>query len=197
MAKKVKKKSVKKKPASKSITHLQKRFCDVLILMEISGKVEKRRAFEMAGYKARGHTAEVEVTKTLSKPLVKAYLSRGRARIKRAVEKTEAEIIAQFEKLGFAELTDFATWDKHGVKLKSSKDVNKNKLPALKSITVDEKTYQNKKGKEGTTRRIKIELHSPRGALETLAKIKGMLKQEFLDSDGEPLPPIQVNVIKK
>ena len=40
MAKKAKKKSAKKKPASKSITLLQKRFCDVLILMEISGKVD-------------------------------------------------------------------------------------------------------------------------------------------------------------
>ena len=159
----------------KALTAYQKRFCDIILLMELTGKVEKRKAYEMAGYKARGHIAEVEVTKTLSQPLVSAYLARARKRRAKLVEKTDAEIIAQFEKLGFSDLADFASWDKGGFKLKSSKDIPAGKIPALKSITIDEQEYTTKKGKKGITRRIKIELHSPKGALDSLAKIKGMM----------------------
>ncbi len=95
----------------KALTAYQKRFCDILILMELSGKVEKRKAYEMAGYKARGHIAEVEVTKTLSKPLVKKYLARARARIRRAAEKTQektrADIIREYEIMAFARPADY------------------------------------------------------------------------------------------
>lgn len=104
-----------------------------------------------------------------------------RARNRGAVEKTEAEIIAQLEKLGFSLITDFASWDKNGFKLKPSKEIPKDKIAALKSITIDEQEYTNKKGKKGITRRVKIDLHSPKGSLDSLAKIKGMMKPEIED----------------
>lgn len=165
-----------KKPKKKKLTLLQKKFCDILLLMELAGKVNKRLAYEMAGYKCRGETARVEAERSLQIPHVLAYLSRARARVKRVIEKTEAEIIAQFEKLGFSEITDFVTWNKDGLKLKPSKDIPKDKIPALKSITIDEQEYTNKKGKKGVTRRIKVDLHNPKGSLDSLAKIKGMMK---------------------
>ncbi len=107
-----------------------------------------------------------------------------RARNRKAVEKTEAEIIAQLEKLGFSLITDFASWDKNGFKLKPSKEIPKDKIAALKTITIDEQKYTNKKGKKGkkgTTRRIKIDLHGPKGSLDSLAKIKGMMKPDLKD----------------
>lgn len=166
------------KAKKKTLTPLQKKFCDILILMEISGKVNQSEALRLAGSKCMGKSAEAAASKMLRNVKVLAYLSRARARVKRVVEKTESEIIAQFEKLGFSELTDFVTWDKNGLNLKPSKAIPKDKIPALKSITIDEQEYTNKRGKKGLTRRIKIDLHSPKGALDSLARIKNMMKQD-------------------
>ncbi len=105
----------------------------------------------------------------------------ARARCRRVIEKNEAEIIAQFEKLGFSELTDFVSWGLKGLKLKPSNQIPKDKIPALKSITIDEQEYTNTKGKKGITRRVKIDLHSPKGSLDSLAKIKGMMKPDLKD----------------
>lgn len=179
----------KKAPAKKkTLTSLQKKFCDILILMEISGKVTQAEAYKLAGSKCTRKTLDEEASKTRRKPQVLAYLSRARARVRSAVDKTEAEIITQFEKLGFSELTDFVSWGPNGIKLKTSLNIPKNKIAALKSITIDEHEYTNKKGKEGNTRQIKVELHSPKGALDSLAKIKGMMKTEITGPDGGPIP---------
>ena len=163
------------------LTSLQKKFCDILILMEISGRVNQSDAYRLAGSKCKGKTLEQEASRTASKPQVLEYLTRARARVNRALEKTESEIIAQFEKLGFSELTDFVSWShKEGLKLKGSRQIPKDKRPALKSITMDEHEYKNKKGKKGITRRIRIEMHNPKGALDSLARVKGMMKQDDL-----------------
>ena len=62
-------KAKKKKPA-KTITPLQKKFCDILILMELAGKVNQQQAYELAGYKCRGEAARGEAERTLQKPYV-------------------------------------------------------------------------------------------------------------------------------
>ena len=178
------------------LSSLQKKFCDIIILMEISGKVNQGEALLLAGSKFKRNSADAAASKMLRKVKVSAYLARARRRVKRAVERTEAEIIAQFEKLGFSELTDFVSWGKNGLKIKPSTKIPKDKIPALKSITIDEHEYTNKKGKKGRNRQIKIELHSPKGALDSLARIKGMMKQGVQDEDDEQLPPIQINVFK-
>lgn len=170
-----------KKDRKKTLTSLQKKFCDIIILMELSGKVNQSKAYRLAGSKCTGNAAEAAASKLLRNVKVRAKLSRARARVKRVVEKTEAEIIAQFEKLGFSEITDFVTWGSKGLDLKPSNLIPKEKIPALKSITIDEQEYTNKRGKKGITRRIKIDLHSPKGALDSLAKIKGMMKPDMKD----------------
>lgn len=170
------KKSAKKK--TKVLTALQKRFCDILLLMELAGKVEKRKAYELAGYKARGHIAEVEVTKTLNKPLVKAYLTRARKRRAARVEKTEAEIIREYERLGFSKITDYYNDD---YTLKPVSELNEDQRAAIRSIEINEHHYTNKKGKAGKKVEIKIKLHTKKGALDSLANIYGMMKPDLKD----------------
>ncbi len=172
---------MKKAKESKTITPLQNRFCDIVVLMELTGKVNKRKAYELAGYRCRGETARVEAERTLQIPHVRAYLARARACVKKKLTKTQDDIIAQLERLGFSELTDFGSWDKDGFKLKASKQIPKDKIAALKSITVDEQLYTNKKGKKNVHRRTKIELHGSKGALDSLAKIAGMMKPDVED----------------
>ena len=170
----------KKKP--KVLTVLQKRFCDIMLLMEITGKVEKRRAYELAGYKVRGKSAEVEASRTLRKPQVKKYLARARARrekvVEKIVEKTEAQIINEYEKLGFSDLA--AYYNDDGT-LKKFSELTKDQRAALRSINIEEQEYTNKKGKKGMYRKIKITLHPKKGSLDSLAKIKGMMKPDLRD----------------
>lgn len=56
------------------ITDRQRRFCE-LVVAGVSGG----RAYERAGYTARGNAAEVEASKTLRKPQVAEYLEILRA----------------------------------------------------------------------------------------------------------------------
>lgn len=174
-------KNAKKKKRVQTLTSMQKKFCDIRILMEISGNVNQARALKLAGSKSTGKNLIEAASRTARLPQCLAYLSRARARVKRVIEKTEAEIIGQFEKLGFSELTDFVSWGNGRLKLKPSSQIPKDKLPALKSITIDEHEYKNKKGRKGTSTRIHVELHSPKGPLDSLAKIKGMMKPDAKD----------------
>lgn len=167
-----------KKRAKKTLTSLQKRFCDILLLMELSGKVNQAKAYILAGSKCKLKSAEANASRMLRNDKVLAHLTRARARVKGVVEKTEADIIARYQDLGWADLDDYGTWDTDGFKLKSSKEIPKNKMGALRSITVDEQEYTNKKGRKGLKRRVKVELHNPKAAVDSLAKIKGLMKGE-------------------
>lgn len=164
---------------AKRITAFQKKYCDILILMEISGKVNQAKAYKLAGSVSKGKNLIEKASRTARLVQCQQYLTRARARVKRLIERTEAEITAQLEKLAFSELTDYVAWDEKGVKLKPSVDIPKDKIPALKSILIDEKEYTNKKGKKGIIRRVKIDLHNPKGPLDSLARIKGMMKPDL------------------
>lgn len=158
----------------KKLTQLQQKFCDIILLMELAGKVHKRKAYELAGYKCRGKTAEQEASRILKKPQVKAYLVRARKKRAELVEKTDEQIIREYERLAFSCLTDFVDFDSTGAVVMSSRILSEDVKPALKSIFVDEHSYINKKGKPGKNVRVKIDLHDKKGALDSLAKIKGL-----------------------
>jgi phage terminase small subunit len=164
----------------KKLTTLQQNLCDIILLMELSGKVCQGRAYELAGYKSRGKTAQEEASRTLKKPQVKAYLAHARAQRAEKVEKTEDEIIKEYEKLAYSRLTDLVKFNNKGMVIKSSKDLSEKAKGALKSIKMREFTYKNKKGKKGKVVTITVDLHDKKGALDSLAKIKGL----FIKSDS-------------
>jgi hypothetical protein len=158
----------------KKLTENQKKTCDIILLMELSGRVNHTKAYQMV-YGSKKKTAEAAVSRMLRNVKVLAYLARARARVKRVVERTEDEIIARYQDLGWADFDDYGSWDVKGLKVKSSKQIPKDKMGAIKSITMEEKEYTNKKGRKGVTRQIKLELHNPKAAVDSLAKIKGMM----------------------
>lgn len=164
-------------------TPLQKRFCDIILIMELTGKIEKRRAYELAGYRCRGETARVEAERTLRLPHVKKYLARARARNRRAVEKTQLktveDITREYEIMAFARPADYYHADGSP---KSIKELTKAQRAALKSITIVEHQYKNKKGKEGKTVRTEYSLQPKKSSLDSLARIKGMMKPDMKDA---------------
>lgn len=105
--KKSNKKSVKRRVAKKhtepkvsalSLTIRQKRCCDIYHAME---KPNKRIAYELAGYAARGKTAITEAQREMDKPHVEAYLDSLKKAATEKAQRTADEIITELEKVGF------------------------------------------------------------------------------------------------
>ena len=162
----------------KKLTAYEKRFCDIVIFMELHGEVNHQKAYEMAGYKCRGKTAKTEAYRTLTKPPLKAYLSRARARVKRVIEMTEDEILHEYANLARSNIVGYYNDDGS---LKKLSQLTEAQALAIQSIEIEEHEYTNKKGNKGITRSIKLRLHPKKSALDSLAKIKGMMKPDAKD----------------
>lgn len=176
--KKAKKKTKPQK--GEVLTPLEQRLCDIVIWMELRGEVNQQKAYELAGYKCRGKTAKTEASRTLSKPPLKKYLAHARARNRRAAEKTQektrADIIVEYEIMAFARPADYYHADGSPKKIK---ELTKAQRAALRSITVVEHTYKNKKGNEGKTVRTEYAIQPKKPAMDSLAKIQGWMKGEI------------------
>lgn len=115
------------------------------------------------------------------------------------LEITQERILKEYAKLAFANSEDFFDWaegvrvDKTGAELETGIVILKKKteipskfLAAIQSI-------------EETQQGIKIKLYDKKGALDSLAKIKGMFidKQEITGKDGGPVETeFVVNFVK-
>jgi phage terminase small subunit len=75
-------------PTSTLLNPRQKSFADRVIVGTPAG-----RAWEQAGYHARGNAAEVEACKALKKPKIKAYIKAERARLEKAGEFERSNLV--------------------------------------------------------------------------------------------------------
>lgn len=171
---------MKKTRKKRDLTPKEEKFCNIIILMEKAGKLEKRRAYEMV-YNARGKTAAVEASRTLSRPQVKKFLAHARAQYRGAEEKkqekTRADIIAEYEIMAFARPSNYYNADGTPKKLK---ELTKDQRAALKSISVVEHHYTNKKGRKGKTVKTEYIIQPKKSSLDALAKIKGMMVERVI-----------------
>ena len=165
--------------SKKKLTSLQKKFCDILILMEISGKVNQGEALRLAGSKCKAKAAEAAASRMLRNVKVSAYLAGARARNSRATEKTQektkSEIIREYEIMAFARPADYYHADGTPKKIK---ELTKAQRAALRSITVVEHHYKNKKGKEGKTVKTEYSMQPKKPSLDSLARIKGLMTSD-------------------
>ena len=153
----------------------------------------------MAGSKLKGKSAAAEASRVSKLSHIKPLL-RKRKRLAhtparaRAIE--DADITRELEKLGFTNLTDFLRFGEDGVTLLSSNKISPEKLAALRGITIQTQEYENKKGKKNFKTVLRIDLHDKKSALDSLAKIRGMIKPQKHEHTGEGGGPIQINVGK-
>ena len=89
---------------------------------------------------------------------------------------TAERIIAEYAAIGFAKVSDAVEWGDGQVILKESTELDANTRSAVMSVS---------KGQFG----ISLKFHPKNAALDTLAKIKGMLKEkvELSGPDGKPI----------
>lgn len=135
-------------------------------------------------------TAKASANKLLKRHDIEAYIQDLQAKIIKKVEITRDQIIAEFAKIGFANITDYAEFDNGKLELSNSKDITIEKLAAISEVI-------NTTGKTGSC--VKIKLHSKIDALNSLAKILGYNSPEKLDLgiDFEGLSDSQLDLIIK
>lgn len=179
--KKVKRRAAKKHTGNKvtapSLTILQKRTCDIYHSMK---SPNKRIAYELAGYKARGKTAKTEAQREMDKPHVKKYLDSLKAAATERAQRSADDIIAELEKLAFANMADYVTFDKTGVELKDSKKLTRDQLAAVSEVTQVSTKYGVRKA---------FRLHDKPECLHLLGKRHYLFpnRQEVTGKDGKPI----------
>ena len=176
----------KRRPAKKltrikvtgpSLTILQKRACDIYHAMK---KPSKLKACRLAQYKMGGKHARNEAQKTFDLSHVKAYLDSLKATATENAQRSADEIIAELEKIGFANMADYVTFDENGVKLNDSKKLTRNQLAAVSEVTEVSTKYGKRKA---------FRLYDKPECLHLLGKRHALFpnRQEVTGKDGKPI----------
>jgi phage terminase small subunit len=175
------------------MTARNERFIELYIQYVVLGQAPpgKRnsaaQAYIDSGYKVKDYrNAEVNASKLLSNPIIKAEVEKRKTEIMEKQRITTEKILKELGQVGFAVITDYFTWDEDGkVKLKPSKELSRDKAAAIASI---EKT------KDG----FKIRLHDKNGALELLGRNKGAFPNKVaIGGDPENPNPISQEIVFK
>jgi len=164
---------------------MQKRACAIYHSVK---KPSKEKAYELAGYKCRGDAARTEAQRMMDLPQVKAYLNSLKEKATERAQKAADDIIAELEKIGFSNISDYLSFGPNGVVLKDSTELTPDQLAAIESIS--ETTTQH-----GGT--IRFKLHDKPESLHLLGKRHGLFpnRQELTGADGGPLE-LKVTVTK-
>lgn len=136
---------MKKSEVIEGLNESQQRFCEAFV-----GSYNIKSALLKAGYD--GNTSQG--TSLLKKPRIKRYIQWLKVRILSNSFVAGADVIHQWIKIAFADMTDFVDIKPHGIVLKPSSQVDGQLIKSIKS------------GPQG----VSIELHDKLKALDSLAK---------------------------
>lgn len=147
-----------------------------------------------AGYAPSG--AAVRAVELLARPFVKHELERLQKRdlasINRKSSKTLADVVAELEKIAFANTMDFIRINSEGEPVTDFSNITEAQAAAISEITVE--SSKDADGNE-TIKKTRFKLHDKKGALVDLGKHLGGFVQRnrnentnvFMNPDGEPL----------
>lgn len=109
----------------------------------------------------------------LKRPLIQAEIARLQHNTAEAAGVTAAEVAREYMRLGRADMRDFFEWTPRGIKIKSSAKLTEDQARAVRSVTDITTTTIGEDGKKKTTRRVKVELHDKKGALDSACRQLG------------------------
>lgn len=162
------------------LTEKQKRFC-----REYLRDLNASKAAIRSGYSKK--TAGVQGHELLQNPEIQKRITRA---IEARATRTDISIdkvVQELARVAFSDIQDFVNWNKEGVAIRDSKELNEDQSRAVSEIA---------EGIDGKNRRrVKVKLHDKVKALELLGKHLQMFveRQERSGPGGEP---IQHNVAR-
>lgn len=110
--------------------------------------------------------------------LIQEAIVEKRREVGERVEASAEKVLAELAQIGFASMTDFATWDNDDVFLIAS-----DQLPPGMAACVQE--VEVKENREG--RRVKIKLYNKMDALDKLARFFGLYNERSSETSAEQL----------
>jgi phage terminase small subunit len=143
----------------KRLTDKQQRFCEQYPI-----DLNATQAAVRAGYSKK--TARQTGAENLSKPYIQAEIAKKQQQAADEAGVDSKAVLEELQALGFSRITDYLSFDKNGVKLKTSAKLNDAQRAAIAEVT--ETTTRAKKGRKYKTR--KFRLHSKTAALEMLGR---------------------------
>ena len=164
-------------------------------MTELKGKMEKfcheylidlnaTQAAIRAGY-SQNSASEIGY-ENLRKPQIKARLQELRQEIAEKVNITPEMVVAEYAKIGFANLDRFINRDESLPRFDFN-DLTSDEMAAVSEITVD---TRREKGEDGAEiDKVKFKLYDKKGALDSLSRHMGLFEK-----DNEQQAPQQSNM---
>lgn len=158
------------------LTDRQQRFVDEYLI-----DLNATQAAIRSGYSAR--TAQEQSSVLLSKPMIAEAVARAKAERSKRIGLTQDRVLEELAAIGFAKMSDFASWSGGSVSLKSSED-DEIDTRAVAEVKQTASQFGNNVG---------IKLHDKVATLKLLGQHIGMFadKVEHTGRDGDA---IQVEV---
>lgn len=153
---------------SSNLTPAQKKFADEY-LISLNGARAYRSAFRKNDLHADGNAA-----KLMSIPAVKEYIAAKLQKINEVLDLKAIDVIAEVRDLAFSKITDYLSFDEHGVKFKNSADIDCRAIAEVSS-----KRTITRVGKvETEVVDLKLKLHSKDKSLELLTKYMKLIGEK-------------------
>lgn len=153
-----------------ALNEKQKRFCE-----EYIQHLDKNLAYCNAGYKTKTKASlYTNSGRLLQNAEVKAYIAELSHQMRHEQELVRNKTIQQLINIVLGDITDVATFDDKGLKLKDSKSLSRNITSAIESVSFSETTKETKEGDTITIIRHNVKMHSKTKAADLLARYTGV-----------------------
>jgi phage terminase small subunit len=141
------------------LTPRQKRFVHEYLI-----DLNATHAAIRAGYSKK--TADVQGPRLLGNVGVQTAIAAGKKKLTDKLDVTAERVVAEYAKLAYSDITEFAEWETSSVKLKSSSDLSRQQTAAIQEIS-------------NTPNGVKIKLHDKKGALDSLSRYLGIFNDNI------------------
>lgn len=147
------------------LTPKQQRFVEEYLI-----DLNATQASIRAGYSSK--TANEIGAENLTKPSIKEAIALAMAERSRRTGISQDRVIKEYARIAFANMKDFATWNKDGVEFTDSEDLSEDDAACVAEVseTEIETDY-------GTKRTKRLKLYDKNSALEKVGKHLGMFKE--------------------
>ena len=145
---------------------------------------EKAQSYLQAGYNCTYMAAAVSADTLLKNPKIQSLVEQHQARLASRMDVEQDEVLRELTAIGMSNIEDYLTYDNAGVRFKSSTELSREQLAAVKAIKFRRVTRLSEEGDSISTDNIELVFHDKHRALETLTSVLGMRKDTKPDNPG-------------
>lgn len=136
-----------------------------------------------AGYSEK--TAQEQSSRLLSNVMVAEAIEKARLKLAAKLEITAERVLAEYAKIGFADIRKMMTWDDERACFVPSTAIDDDTAGAIQSVKSKTRHTYDKEGNRETTIELEIKAHDKKGALDSISKTLGTFAPDKIEHSGE------------